>query len=173
MLFNNFLIREAKPVEFDTINHLVSQNNETVFLSDLPTHEYVNRVRNNFRYVPNLELVAEKEGDIVGHVIFSKADLMASNGNKYPVLFVDPLSVRRVNRHPGVGHALVNNGAEMAKGMGFKAIFLYGNLDYFHNLGFSQASRWNIVHEGLDADSFLVKEIERHSLSEISGSLLV
>ena len=59
-------------------------------------------------YLPDLALVAEDDGAVIGYVMFTHADL-AEGGR---VLMLSPLGVRPDRQRSGIGSALVEEGAE-------------------------------------------------------------
>ena len=80
----------------ETILQAFEQDNEV---------RLVEEIRNSDRYIPNLSLVAEVDGVIVGHILFSYIDLV--NDVTYKVLGLAPLAVRLQFQKQGIGSALV------------------------------------------------------------------
>ncbi len=78
-----------------------------------------------------LSLVADIDGQIVGHVLFS---IMAA-----PVrtLGLAPVSVAPENQRQGIGAALIRDGLSRAKAQGWQASFVLGNPDYYARFGYS------------------------------------
>lgn len=171
MLFQDFLIRRAKAVEFDKIHNFIAQNPEEMKYREGDDVDFAIELRKKTNFIPELELVAEKGDHLVGHVMFSHAEVLADNGNSYKALFLDPLSISRSKMDAGVCKALINSCSEAATRMGYTAIFLCGNHNLFHSLGFQLAKKWNIYHEKLASNLMLAKELKSNSLSQISGSL--
>jgi putative acetyltransferase len=73
----------------------------------------VERIRRSDRYIPELALVAEKEGVIVGHILFSHIDLVGKE--TLPVLGLAPLAVHPQSQRQGIGSALVQAGLAKAE----------------------------------------------------------
>ena len=78
-----------------------------------------------------IELVAEDEGRVVGHILFSpvQAPLRA--------LALAPLGVDPVRQRRGVGSALVASGHDRAREQGWDAIFVLGDPAYYTRFGYS------------------------------------
>ena len=72
-------------------------------------------IRKGDRYIPNLSLVAEVDGVIIGHILFSYIDLV--NEVTYKVLGLAPLAVRSQFQKQGIGSALVREGLTRANVM--------------------------------------------------------
>jgi putative acetyltransferase len=80
------------------------------------------------------ELVFEAEGEVVGHIAFSR--LWADSVNLYAALA--PMSVRPGLQKTGVGSRLIEAGKEMAKEFGAHGILVLGHVDYYPRFGFSR-----------------------------------
>ena len=98
-------------------------------------------------YLPELALVAEDEGEIVGYVMFSYADV-AEDGR---VLMLSPLGVRPDRQRQGVGSALVEEGLRRAQERGEPVVIVEGDPRYYSRFGFRRASELGLEdpHEGI------------------------
>ena len=84
------------------------------------------------------ELVAEQDGEVVGHVLFSR--LWADRYNLYGALA--PLAVRPDRHRQGIGSKLVRAGLESAREFGCHGVLVLGDPAYYGRFGFSaQAAR--------------------------------
>ena len=77
-----------------------------------------------------IELVAEKDGEVAGHVLFSR--LRAPEG----ALALAPVSVRPDLHGNGIGAALIREGLEQARKAGAGAVFVLGDPPYYTRFGF-------------------------------------
>jgi putative acetyltransferase len=84
-------------------------------------------------------LVAERDGEVVGHVGLSRAWVDARRA-LVEVLVLSPLSVRPAEQGRGVGTALVAAAVERARTLGAPALFLEGSPGYYGPRGFERAS---------------------------------
>ncbi len=76
-----------------------------------------------------VSLVAEDDGQIVGHVALSR---MAA---PFPALALAPLSVVPSRQRQGVGAGLVREAIDHARAAGWIAIFVLGDPDYYGRFG--------------------------------------
>lgn len=81
----------------------------------------VEQIRHSDRYIPELSLVAELNGVVVGHILFSYINLVGEES--FQVLGLAPLAVRPHLQRQGVGSALVLAGLARAKFLGSTATF--------------------------------------------------
>lgn len=79
------------------------------------------------------ELVAEADGEVVGHIIFSR--LWADRDDLYAAL--GPMAVRPDQQRSGVGSALVRSGLESAPQFGAGGVIVLGHPDYYPRFGFT------------------------------------
>ena len=103
---------------------------------DEPVGPLVDALRPLLGYLPDLALVAEDEGEIVGYVMFSYADV-AEGGR---VLMLSPLGVRPDRQRQGVGSALVEEGLRRAREQGEPVVIVEGDPRYYSRFGFRRAS---------------------------------
>ena len=83
-----------------------------------------------------LSLVFEEDGEVVGHIMFSRA-LLDAPPRLVPVQTLSPLAVSPSRQKSGIGSALVRAGLEHLDGRGVPLVFLEGDPGYYSRLGFT------------------------------------
>lgn len=80
-------------------------------------------------------LVAEVDGALIGHVLFSK---MAVEANSIPLRAAGlaPVAVLPQAQHQGVGGALIRAGLDQLAADGFQISFVLGHPDYYPRFGY-------------------------------------
>lgn len=134
---NKIIIRQEKNEDYKSIYEInyqaFKQKNES---------ELIERIRGSKNFVPELSLIAEKNGKIVGHILLSKIKI---NGEKeYESLILAPLAVLPEFQKQGIGEKLFTEGLRKAKELGFSSVIVVGHKDYYPKYGFEKASKWNI-----------------------------
>lgn len=133
-------------------------------------HLIVHRLRGLPAFVPELDFVAEAEGKIVGHVIYSRAKIVAADGREEGVLTFGPLSVLPGYQKKGVGSALMRHSIARARELGYRAILIYGHPDYYPRFGFQRAARYGVTTpKGDSFDSLMAMELYDGALDGLSG----
>lgn len=79
-----------------------------------------------------VSLVADEDGQIVGHVLLSKMDA------PFPALALAPVSVIPTRQRSGIGSALVKRVVNRARSEGWAAIFVLGDPNYYERFGFDR-----------------------------------
>ena len=88
-------------------------------------------------FVPELTLVAEEEGRVVGHIMFSYSLL---EGSPVKLLQLSPLSVAPDRQNAGIGSALTREGLRLADERGEPLVLVLGHPTYYPRFGFRPAS---------------------------------
>lgn len=131
-------------------------------------HWMVNELRKRDG-ICELSLVAEAEGDIVGHIICSKAEVRTEDA-KLPVLNIGPISVLPKCQRRGIGKALIQAMIEKAAGLGYGAILFFGRPEYYPQFGFKEASVFDVTDsEGYNYPSFMGMELMPGYLEKVRG----
>jgi putative acetyltransferase len=85
-----------------------------------------------------LSLVAERDGEVVGHIMFSRA-LLDAPSQLVRVRTLSPLGVAPKWQRSGVGTALVRAGLRRLDESGAPLVFLEGDPGYYSRAGFEAA----------------------------------
>jgi putative acetyltransferase len=103
----------------------------------------VDRIRASPEYVPVKALVAEIDGEIVGHVMISHAVIRNDAGDRR-ISMLSPLAVLPRRQRAGIGSALVDAAVEIAEGLGEPVVILEGSPAFYGRLGFEYAVPYGI-----------------------------
>ncbi|MFC1877992.1 GNAT family N-acetyltransferase [Thermodesulfobacteriota bacterium] len=97
-----------------------------------------------------VSLVAEIDGQVVGHIAFSPLSVSDGATGWYGL---GPVSVLPDYQRQGIGKALINEGLFMLKEIGGQGCALVGPPDYYKRFGFKNYPE--LVHEGIPQEVFL------------------
>ena len=98
-----------------------------------------------------ISLVAEIDGQIVGHIAFSPVTVSDGATGWYGL---GPISVLPEYQRQGIGQALMKEGLRLLKDMGGQGCALVGDPNYYKRFGFRNYPE--LVHEGVPQEVFLV-----------------
>ena len=129
----------------------------------------IERLRLTENFIPELSLVAEREGSLAGHILFSRI-VIVSGSAREPSIALAPMSVLPEWQKKGIGSQLVRDGLRRAKELGHRSVIVLGHPEYYPRFGFQPASRWDIrsPFEAPD-EAFLVLELDPGALAGKSG----
>lgn len=120
-----------------------------------------------------LSFVAELEGQVVGHIIYSQAHILCPDGKKVTVLNFGPLSVLPTLQKQGIGSSLMTHSLACAKALGYGAILFFGHPTYYPRFGFVEASTFGITTAwGGNFPAFMAQELIPGYLEAITGKYI-
>ena len=96
------LIRQEKREDYPEVYELIKQAFASAEHADGNEQDLVEALRKSDAFLPELSLVAEEDGKLAGHILFTKANV----GDRQ-VLVLAPLSVRPEMQRRGIGTALI------------------------------------------------------------------
>lgn len=121
--------------------------------------QLIDRIRSSDRYCPSLAIVAELEGAIVGHILFSYVDLVSEESRS--ILSLAPVAVQPALQKQGIGSALVQAGLTVADSLGEALIVVLGHPQFYPRFGFKPSVEYAIESPFPVPDAaFMVKPLQ-------------
>ncbi|MEQ8524226.1 N-acetyltransferase [Gracilimonas sp.] len=134
--------------------------------------QIVERIRKSGGFVPELSLVAEIDGAVVGHILFSKITIETKQGDKES-LSLAPMAVLPDFQKQGIGGQMIKAGIQKAVELGFDSIIVLGHADYYPNFGFEKASKWKITCSfEVPDEAFMAIELKEDALANSAGKVV-
>ncbi len=119
---------------------------------------------------PYISLVAEQDGSVVGHIVFTSVAL--SGHPELKIMGLAPMAVSPQRQRQGVGTMLVRAGLEQCKRLGFGAVVVLGHPQYYPRFGFSPSSQFGIRCEyEVPDEAFMIVELQPGYLRGASGTV--
>ena len=119
---------------------------------------------------PVVSLVAEHDGRIVGHIMFSPVTLVGEPELK--IMGLAPMAVASARQRKGIGSALVGAGLEQCTALGFGAVVVFGHPTYYPRFGFIPSTRWNFHCEyEAPPEAFMAIELQEGYLAGRAGTI--
>lgn len=165
----SFIVRQITEADYSTVYNLIKTAFETAEHRDGDEQDFAVNLRNGSNYIPELDLVAERDGELLGHIMFTKTYVTKPDGSRYNTLLVAPLSVLLEYRSRGVGTALMKEGIRIAQSMGYQSAFLIGDPNYYQRFGYKLTHLYGINHESMPAEYLQVKELTQGALDGVTG----
>jgi len=142
-------VRREEPRDHRAVEELTRDAFWGLFAPRCDEHLVVHLLRESPALVPELDLVAEVDGALVGHVMYSRATVVEPvTGAEREVLTFGPLSVRPDRQGDGIGAALMRHTLAAAADLGHRAVVVYGHPDYYPRFGFRPAAASGITAPG-------------------------
>jgi putative acetyltransferase len=116
-----------------------------------------------------ISLVADDEGSVVGHILFSPVTIQ-SNDTELTGVGLAPLAVVPERQNQRIGSMLVEQGLRRCREEGRRFVVVLGHPDYYPRFGFVPARRFNIKSEYNVADEvFMAMELQKGALQNRAG----
>ena len=156
-------VRPETPEDFAAVRAV----NEAAFGSPAEA-DLVDTLRGKIQ--PLVSLVADLDGLVVGHILFSPISLDAPSELK--LMGLGPMGVLPKHQRQGIGSALVVAGLKQCEALDCDAVVVLGHPEYYPRFGFVVASSHGISSE-YDApdEAFMIKELTPGSLRGVSGTV--
>jgi predicted N-acetyltransferase YhbS len=136
--------------------------------------ELVNQLLEDETAKPLLSMVAEKDGKLVGHILFTAARLQPEN-QESSIRILAPLAVSSDVQGEGIGGVLIREGLKQLTKSGVDLVFVLGHPRYYPRFGFQPAgilgfeAPYTIPSE--HADAWMVQELKTGRLAKNEGKI--
>ncbi|RCJ21929.1 GCN5 family acetyltransferase [Nostoc minutum NIES-26] len=121
----------------------------------------VEQIRQSDRFIPSLSLVAEVDGKVVGHILFSYVDLVGEQ--QLQVLALAPMAVHPTVQRQGIGTQLVETGLAIADTMQESLIIVLGHPAFYTRFGFKPSIHYDIEPPfSVPEEAFMSKPLKHH-----------
>lgn len=156
-------IRAEQPGDYREVESLTREAFWNVYRPGCTEHFVLNQFRSNPDFIPELDLVMEEDGKIIGHIMFSRAELVLDNGIHRQSWTFGPISIHPDYKRKGYGLKLLNYALEKAREMGIGFLCMEGNINFYKHAGFGLASKMGIHYHAEPRDAevpyFLAQEL--------------
>lgn len=170
----NITIRLEDKSDFKNVENITREAFWDVYQPGCEEHLVLHKLRKTDVFIKELVFVALEGETIVGNIVYSIADVINKNDEKFKILCMGPISVLPKYQGNGIGTHLMNHSIKVAKKLRYPGIIIFGNPDYYHRFGFKNARNYDIqTSEGENFEEFMALELNKGSLDNISGKFYV
>jgi len=137
----------------------------------------IEEIRDSEYYIPELSFVAELDGKIVGHFLFShfplSEDKEGVTKSDRGIVMLAPVSVHADYFHKHIGLTMLKLGAEKVRELGYKGITVEGDYHFYNRVGFKTSSEYGIYPTSgfpmTEPRCMMCMETEEGSLKDAGG----
>lgn len=163
---SNVVIRPETPADYGRIGAI----HESAFGQP---HEarLVEAIRAAPDFQPQRSIVAERDGELVGHVLLSP--IVIRNGQQaFAALALAPVAVVPGWQGRGIGSMLVRAAIEQARAAGDAHIIVLGEPGFYRRFGFEPASRWHVrAPFDVPDEAFMVLSLTEAGMDGVAGTV--
>lgn len=114
-----------------------------------------------------LSLVAELDGRVVGHILFSRMSIETPTG-AVPAVALAPMAVLPPFQRQGIGGRLIRHGLDALRGLNERIVIVVGHATYYPRFGFS-AEKARSLENPFPPDVFMALELSPGALDRVGG----
>ena len=167
----NLTIRPETKDDYRSVENLTREAFWNVYRPGCMEHYVLHCYRDDPAFVPELDLVMELDGQLIGQVIYVSSEIVCDDGRKVPIMTFGPIGIAPEYKRQGYGKILLDYSMEKATAMGAGALAITGNIDFYGKSGFVPAKTKDVRYaDDPEADYLLIKELEPNFLDGISGT---
>ena len=168
-----YTIRRETTADYRTVENLTREAFWNVYRPGCTEHYVLHQFRDKPEFVKELDFCLEVNGQIIGHVMFVRAKIMADDGRILPIMTFGPISIHPDFQRKGYGKILLDYALQRATEMGVGAVCMEGNIDFYGNCGFDIASKSGIHYYAEPRQEtvpyFLLKQLQDGFLDGVTG----
>ena len=105
---NDYIIRLEREKEYRKVENLVREAFWNVYRPGCLEHYVLNQLRNDDAFVPELDFVMEKGGQLIGQNMFMRAIIKADDGRDIPIMTMGPICIVPELKGQGFGRKLLD-----------------------------------------------------------------
>ena len=169
---SNETIRLEEEKDHLKVENLVRDAFWNVYRPGAFEHYIVHNLRNDSSFIKELAYIIEKNGEIIGHINYSKGNVNLYKANRYGVdikvndrkgeaIILGPIAIAPEYQNQGYGSKLIKHTLKLAKDKNIPFVFVVGDENYYSRFGFESASKYNLFLEGTDTQEenpfFMIK----------------
>ncbi len=170
----NISIRLENENDFRIVENLTREAFWDLYNPGCNEHLIVHKMRNVNAFIKELGFVACDGEKIVGNIMYTKSKVINENNEAFKILTMGPLGILPSYQGKGVGSQLMRHSIKVARALGYNAIVIFGDPNYYHRFGFENAKKYNIQTSlGDNFEEFMALELNEGSLEGISGKCYI
>ncbi len=166
-------LRRELPADHRAVEELTRAAFWDLYVPGCDEHYLAHILRDAACFLPDLDLVATVDGRLVGNIMYTLARLVDIGGLERQVLSFGPVCVAPEYQGRGIGGALIQKSLDIARGLGYGAVLIYGDPAYYCRFGFQAAEERGILGRGgLHSPALQALELFPGALKGVQGTFL-
>ncbi|GAA0390571.1 MULTISPECIES: GNAT family N-acetyltransferase [Micromonospora] len=137
-------LRPEEPADTGAVRRVLAAAFARPDVATPPEVRLVEELRGGDAWLPELAMVAEYGGEIVGYALFTRV-LVCADEHTAPALALGPVAVAPHRQRIGLGTSVVQAGLEAATELGERLVVVLGDPAYYRRFGFSRADRMGLT----------------------------
>lgn len=158
-------IRNERESDFKTVEEITRRAFYNLYSPGCAEHYLVHIMRGHEDFIPELDLVIELDGKIIGNIMYTKATLTDEDGKEKTILTFGPVCIAPEHQRRGYGKQLLEYSFTRAGELGYDLIVIFGSPANYVARGFKSCKKYNIcLEDGSFPAAMMVKELNAGAL---------
>lgn len=167
----SLVLRNINKNDYKEVEILTREAFWNIYRPGCCEHLVIHNMHKDKKSIEELELVAVYNDKILGHIAYTKGHVKGIDNETF--ITFGPLSVMPKFQGKGIGSKLILETLQRAASLGYSAVFITGDNNYYSRFGFESASKYGVHMEGIpmedEAPFFMVKSLKKDALKDVSG----
>lgn len=158
---HSVIIRNEVESDYKTMEDITRKAFWNLYTPGCNEHYLVHIMRPHKDFIPELDLVIELDGRIIGNIMYTKTKLVDEAGEERNILTFGPVCVLPEYQRMGYGKKLMEYSFERAIKLGYDVILIFGDPDNYVGRGFKSCKKYNVcLANGSFPSAMMVKELK-------------
>lgn len=132
----NITIRPERESDYQQVEDIIRQAFYNLYTPGCTEHYLAHIIRPHPDFLPELDLVLELDGRVVGNIMYTKSTLVDEAGEEKGILTFGPVCIRPGLQRRGYGRLLMEESFRRASAMGYEAVVIFGDPNNYVGRGF-------------------------------------
>ena len=135
-------IRNERKEDYSIVEEITRKAFYNVYVPGCMEHYLVHVMRDHEDFIPELDFVLERDGQVIGNIMYTKAKLTDEDGTEKEILTFGPVSVLPEYQRNGYGKLLINHSCQKAAELGYDVIVILGSPANYVSCGFQCCKKY-------------------------------
>lgn len=156
----NIIIRNEETKDRAIVEDITRRAFYNIYIEGCVEHYLVHLMREHEDFIPELDLVIELDGKMIGNIMYTKSKLRDEEGRKKDILTFGPVSIHPDYQRRGYGKLLMEHSFNKARELGYDTIVIFGSPANYVSRGFRSCRKYDVsVEDGKYPAAMMVKEL--------------
>lgn len=153
-------IRNEEKKDYKIVEDITRKAFYNMYVPGGVEHYLVHVMRGHEDFIPELDFVAELDGQVIGNIMYTKARLIDEAGEEKEILTFGPVSIAPEYHRMGYGKVLIEHSFKRAVSLGYDVIVIFGSPANYVSRGFKSCKKYRVCAEnGKYPAAMMVKEL--------------
>lgn len=156
----NIVIRNENRQDWEKVEKITREAFYNLYVPGCVEHYLVHIMREHEDFIPELDLVLELNGEVIGNIMYTRAKLTDDKGRRKEILTFGPVCISPAFQRMGYGKQLMEHSFCKAEELGYDVIVIFGSPANYVSRGFKSCKKCNVcIGNGKYPSAMMVKEL--------------